>query len=96
MNGKSLDNPKRLVFRLNDLYIYIYFQNTSLQLFLCYDIDTAQLLHLVVKISHLDSPQLSILFVLLYLQQLGVKHYHMRLVLYFSLTTGECNYQVMC
>lgn len=30
MNGKSLDNPKRLVFRLNDLEIYIYIFKTHL------------------------------------------------------------------
>ena len=54
----------------------------------------AQLLHLVLKVSHLDFPQLSVLCMHLYLQQLGVKHYHMRLVLYFALTTDDCDYQV--
>lgn len=50
------------------------------------------LLHLVLKVSHLDSLQLSVLCMHLYLQQLGVKHCHMRLVLYFALPTGDCDY----
>lgn len=54
----------------------------------------AHLLHLVLKVSHLDSLQLSVLCMHLYLQQLGVKHCHMRLVLYFALTTGDCDYSV--
>jgi len=85
MNMKSLINLKKMLFRLND---------SDFIFFLCYGIDTAQLLHLLLKISHPDFPQLSVVCLHLYLQQLRVKHYHMRLVLHFALTTGGCDCQV--
>lgn len=56
MHEKSLFNPKKVLFRLND---GDFFLSISLVLAVL-DIDVAQLLHLVSEISDMDSPPLSI------------------------------------